>query len=51
MAAETGLRVPADVSLPVWDDSQSCRPIHPVPSAAVPTPVPAPRGSTAPPSG
>lgn len=33
VATETGLRVPADVSLPAWDDSQLCRLTHPTLSA------------------
>ncbi|MFF8909408.1 substrate-binding domain-containing protein [Streptomyces olivaceoviridis] len=33
VAAEMGLRVPADVSLPAWDDSQLCRLTHPTLSA------------------
>ncbi|MEV3968732.1 LacI family DNA-binding transcriptional regulator [Streptomyces sp. NPDC050698] len=77
VAAEMGLRVPEDVSLLAWDDSQLCRLTHPTLSAMshdvhgfgaevartlfsvitggggdshpVPTPVLAPRGSTAPP--
>ncbi|MFE9023449.1 substrate-binding domain-containing protein [Streptomyces sp. NPDC007808] len=33
VAAERGLRVPADVSPPAWDDSQLCRLTHPTLSA------------------
>lgn len=33
VAAETGLRVPEDGSLPAWDDSQLCRLTHPTLSA------------------
>lgn len=33
VAAEMGLRVPEDVSLPAWDDSQLCRLTHPTLSA------------------
>ncbi|WP_369249834.1 LacI family DNA-binding transcriptional regulator [Streptomyces sp. R41] len=33
VAAETGLRVPGDVSLLAWDDSQLCRLTHPTLSA------------------
>lgn len=33
VAAEMGLRVPDDVSLLVWDDSQLCRLTHPTLSA------------------